>query len=296
MQLFTATGRETLNTSPDYSQPVLHGSDRYLLMYDIGEKRYSIYNSFVCVHHEETDYPIFTGAMSNSGYYAVVTESYEHAGVVSLYNDRFELINRYNRTNMVTCVDINANGNRIAFATVGMREGQYVTTLVIAIPGQEQVNAEMLFEGMFAYRVTFIDQQRLLLICDQASYIISVDDGTIIGQIANGELQLCYADCNDTLVAFVFSVNPVTDSYRMIITDKNGGLILDNTFQAGISQMQVNDNYVFLLTDTGIIRFDPRTLSYQQIDCDTSGQTLLIRSQDEVLLCGAQSAVYYPFD
>ena len=37
LQLFTATGRETLNTSPDYVQPVLRGSDRYLLVYDIGE-------------------------------------------------------------------------------------------------------------------------------------------------------------------------------------------------------------------------------------------------------------------
>ena len=66
LQLFTATGRETLNMSPDYLKPVLHGSDRYLLMYDIGEKRYSIYNSFVCVHHEETDYPIYAGAMSDT--------------------------------------------------------------------------------------------------------------------------------------------------------------------------------------------------------------------------------------
>ena len=31
LQLFTATGRETLNTSPDYTDPVLKGSERFLL-------------------------------------------------------------------------------------------------------------------------------------------------------------------------------------------------------------------------------------------------------------------------
>ena len=296
LQLFTATGRETLNVSPDYKQPVLKGSDRYLLMYEIGEKRYSVYNSFVCVHHEEYDYPVFAGAMSDSGYYAVVSESYEHAGVVSLYNDRFELINRYNRTDMVTCVDINQAGNRIAFATVAMQDGQYVTTLVIAVPGQEQTQAEMPFEGLFAYQVSFMDQHRLLLIGDNAAYIISVDDGTVITPITYTGMQLSYADCNQTLTAFLFSINPVTDTYRMIVTDKNGNLILDDTFSAGVSQLQVFEGYVFLLTDTGMVRIDPQNASHDLIECNTSGKTLLLRTEKELLLCGPQSAVYYSFD
>ena len=296
LQLFTATGRETLNTSPDYTNPILKGSERYLLMYDIGEKRYSIYNSFVCVHHEETDYPIFAGAMSDSGYFVIISESYDHAGVVNVYNDRFELINRYNRTDMVTCADINQAGNRVAFATAGMVNGEYATTLVIAVPGQAQTNVEMSFDGLFAYRVSFIDQQRLLLVGDRAAYIISVDDGTVITPITYTNLQLCYADCNDTLTALVFSVNPVTDTYRMIVTDKNGGLIMDQTFDAGISQMLIYDNFVFVLADSGIARIDPRTLAFDLIECNTVGKTLLIRARDEVLLCGGQSAIYFQFD
>ena len=296
LQLFTATGRETLNTSPDYIEPVLKGSERYLLMYDIGEKRFSVYNSFVCVHHKETDYPIFAGAMSDSGYFAVATESYEHAGVVELYNDRFELINRYNRTNMVTCLDINQSGNRIAFATAGMQNGEYVTTLVIAVPGQNETNVEMTFEGLFAYEVTFIDQQRLYLVGDRAAYIISVDDGTVITPITYTGMQLCYADCSDTLTALVFSINPVTDTYRMIVTDKNGGLLMDQTFDARISQMLVAKDCVFVLSESGIARIDVQTQEYALIECATNGSTMLLRSQDEVLLCGAQSAIYYQFD
>ena len=296
LQLFTATGRETLNTSPDYTDPVLKGSERFLLMYDIGEKRYSIYNSFVCVHHVECDYPIFAGAISKSGYYAVVSESYEHAGVVSLYNDRFELINRYSRTEMVTCIDVNQAGNRIAFATAGMVDGEYVTTLVIATVGQAQIGAEMIFEGMVAYRVSFIDQHRLLLVGDHAAYIISVDDGTVLTPITYTGMQLSYVDCNDGLIALLFCINPVTDTYRMIITDQNGGLIFDQTFDAGISQLMIEDRFVFFLTENSIIRMDPRTLSYDSIDCKTNDKTLLIRTQNEVILCGAQSAIYYQFD
>ncbi len=296
LQLFTATGRETLNTSPDYMQPVLHGSERYLLVYDIGEKRYSVYNSFVCVHHEETDYPIFAGAMSDSGYYTVVSESYDHAGVVSLYNDRFELVNRYNRTEMVTCTAINKAGNRVAFATTGMQNGAYASTLVIAVPGQSETNVEMRFDGLFAYRIEFIDQYRLLLIGDNGSYIVSVDDGTVICPISYAGMQLAYADTNRDFTALLFSLNPVTDTYRMIVSDKNGDLITDQTFDAGVSQLTVFEKYVYFVTDSGIVRMDPTTLEYQLIECSTQGKSLLIPSADEVLLCGGQSAVFYKFD
>lgn len=296
LQLFTATGRETLNTSPDYVQPVLHGSDRYLLVYDIGEKRYSIYNSFVCVHHEECEYPVFAGAMSDSGYYTVVSESYDHAGVVSLYNNRFELINRYNRTEMVTCTAINQAGNRLAFATAGMQNGEYVTTLVIAVPGQAETSAEMPFDGMFPYSVEFIDQHRLLLVGDTASYIVSVDDGTVICTVSYAGMQLAYADSDANYTAFVFSVNPVTDTYRMIVCDKNGGQVADKTFDAGISQLSVYKNYVYLVTDRGIARIEPKALTHQLIETVTQGKSLLIREEDEVLLCGGQSAVYYKFN
>ena len=296
LKLFTATGRETLNVSTNYSQPVLKGSARYLLMYDIGEKSYSVYNSFVCVHHEESDYPVFAGAMSNSGYYAVVSESYDHAGVVSLYNDRFELINRYNRTQMVTCVAINQAGNRLAFATAEMNNGGYLTTLVIAVPGQEKTAAEMPFEGFFPYSITFIDQQRLLLVGDSAAYIVSVDDGTVICPIVYQDMQLAFADANAQQIVLVFSINPVTDTYRMIVTDRDGGLVTDKTFDQGLSQVTLYEQYVYFLTDKGIARMNPSDLSYQTIECRTDGQKLLICKSDEVLLCGGQRAIYYSFD
>lgn len=297
LQLFTATGRETLNSSPDYTNPVLHGSDKYLLMYDIGEKRYSVYNSFVCVHHEECEYPVFAGAMSDSGYYAVVTESYSHAGVVCLYNDSFELVNRYNRTDMVVSTAINDAGDRLAFATAGMKNGAYVTTLVIAVPGEAEVSSELVFDGLFPYSVEFIDQHRLLLVGDTASYVISVHDGAQIAGIKySAEQQLAYADASPAYVAYAFSVNAVTDTYRLIVTDNNGGMVMDQTFDAGLSSMTAYAESLFLLTDTGIARVNIKDATYDLISCETDGKSLLICSTDEVLLCGGQSAVYYEFE
>ena len=82
----------------------------------------------------------------------------------------------------------------------------------------------------------------------------------------------------------------------MIICDKNGGQIADRTFDAGISQLSVYKNYVYLVTDRGIARIEPKALTHELIETVTQGKSLLIREEDEVLLCGGQSAVYYKFN
>ena len=82
----------------------------------------------------------------------------------------------------------------------------------------------------------------------------------------------------------------------MIIADKNGSLIADQVFTANISQLSVYEGYVYLLTENGIARIQPQTLSYDFIKCSTQGKSILIPKEDEVLLCGGQSAIYYQFD
>ena len=108
-------------------------------------------------------------------------------------------------------------------------------------------------------------------------------------------MQLAYADTNQSVTALMFSINPVSDTYRMIVTDKNGKLIADETFDAGISQLSVFEDYVYCMADSGIVRINPATLEYWLIECSTQGKSLLITDEDEVLVCGGQSAAYYTF-
>lgn len=299
LQLFTATGRETLNTSPEYTKPVLLGSDKYLMVYDIGEKRYSIYNSFVCVHHEETEYPVFAGAMSDSGYFAVVTESYSHKGVVCLYNDRFQMIARYSQNDRVVCTSLNQAGDRIVFATAGMRNGSYVTTLVIGTPGQEQTQ-KLEIEGFFPYSIEFVDQYRVLLVGDNACYWFYVAD--IVNAYAYDKKEcpvgekLLYADVSNQYGVLVYSVNPVTDTYRIVISDNNGNWLMDETYNVNLGQIEVYEEYVFLLTGSGVARIHPADRTHSLIECDTKGKRMLICDGGEVLVCGGQSAIYYEFE
>lgn len=293
LQLFTATGRETLNASPGYAAPIMKSSESFLLVYDIGEKNYSLYNSFVCVKHEEFDYPVLGGAVSDSGSYVVVTQTYDHAGAVRVYNKSYELTTQYLRNQMVFDVDVSASGHRVAFVTSDAQSGDYLTTLVIAAPGEAQTMFEMPFDGVFPYSLEFIDDQRLFLLCDSAAFIVSVNDGTVLRELSFDSMQLCYADANQSHTALLFTVNAVTDTYRLIVTDKNGVLVIDSEFSCQVSDIEVYQDDLFMMVEGGIVRIRPESGEYVKVTCNTGGMQMLISDSDEVLVCGGQSAAYY---
>ena len=46
VSVYTATGRNTLNTTSQFSSPCVESSDKYFLVYDTADTEFAIYNSF----------------------------------------------------------------------------------------------------------------------------------------------------------------------------------------------------------------------------------------------------------
>ena len=153
--------------------------------------------------------------------------------------------------------------------------------------------SEMPFEGAFPYSVRFIDERRLFLLCDNAAYVVSVDDGIVLRAVNFGNMKLSWADANEQHTALLFTINAVTDTHRLIVTDKNGNLVIDSEFTSKVSRIAVYENDLYMLTENGVVRIHPETGEYVLVECNTDGKDLLVCAEDEVLVCGGQSAAYY---
>ena len=73
--IFSSTGRLTCSDSFSFKNPVMKTSDKYALIYDSGNCGLVIYNTFTKVHSQTFDKPICGAAMSQSGFYALITSS-----------------------------------------------------------------------------------------------------------------------------------------------------------------------------------------------------------------------------
>ena len=180
--IFSATGRQLVSHGIQYNDPVAVGSGKYLLVYERGGKQYSLYNANTQMHQGETNYPIQGAAVSDSGMYALISSSSNANSAVYLYNNRFALINVYNKGGNVLGTSISSDGRRIALLTATPNAGGVSLSVTIAEPGKSTAIAEVKIAESLGLGCTFTESGKLAVLTTTGVCYLS----------ANGEIEFFY--------------------------------------------------------------------------------------------------------
>ena len=127
----SASGRQTLSVNVAYANPCVRASDKYCISFGRGEKSFSVYNAFVQVHTETTEYPVFDAAVGDNGSFAIVTRSRDYKSEVILYNDNMEKQAVYHLGGYVTGISMNQEGDRLGIVSVEAQNGVWVTKITV---------------------------------------------------------------------------------------------------------------------------------------------------------------------
>jgi hypothetical protein len=76
--IFTSGGRELLSFDHSYGNPALASSEKYILLYDVGGKQFSLYNSFSKVYDKTLENSIYGASISKKGTFAIITRSKDY--------------------------------------------------------------------------------------------------------------------------------------------------------------------------------------------------------------------------
>ena len=123
IKLFTSTGRATLSIGSEYSNPKIVASNSNILIYDQGNRSFSIYNSFVCLYSEKLDFPISSAHMSSGGEFCLVTKSKDYGSVVRVYNSKFKLEYEYSRNDYMISAKLSNDGKHLAIVSLDTANG-----------------------------------------------------------------------------------------------------------------------------------------------------------------------------
>lgn len=179
LTVFTATGREAYTARHSYATPRIVPSGRYLLTYDLGGTSYDLYNSFACVRSNTTEQAIRSATAANNGYYALATDGTEYASCVTLYNDRFQAINRYNIKEYTVCIDLDAAGERLLLASVSAHDGRMTTHILLATPGQGEADAEWTVPDAYPVTAHLTDSGKVMLLSTDSVYFFDTEGNEI---------------------------------------------------------------------------------------------------------------------
>lgn len=292
--VFTATGRQTVSQITSYASPTAIASDKYLLVYDLGGKKYALYNSYTQVYAGETDHPILGAAISDSGMYALITQSKDYSSVVLLYSNHFTLLGRYSKTGFVMDVSINERGSMLAILTSTPQNGFWSTALELFRPGDAQMLASASLGTGVGLVCAHTDPDTVSVLTDASVYYIGGSGEILSEQGLNGR-EIVDFDLGEHGASVLLKAPSVTQQDTLMVFDKRGKILYNKEEPEQSEQIARVGNALFLLTQNGVGRIDLKSHAYRSISCITRDRKLLAVDTDEVLLCSPQKAEYYGF-
>ncbi|MBQ5893447.1 MAG: hypothetical protein IIW78_04270 [Clostridia bacterium] len=289
--IFTAAGRQTVSKTVSYQHPVAVGTGKYLLVYELGGVKYSLYNSYTQVYAGETAYPISGAAVSDSGMYALISSSAQYVSEVYLYNDNFALINRYARSGYVTDVAINEKGTLLALLTSDTHDGVFSTEVALCEPGEREFKATADVGTAIGLSCVFTEGNTLSVLTAEGVYALN-QNGRVLRSHSFDGLTLACASCTADGITVALRDSVMSTEDTVILFSKDGRLLFKERFAEGTTQISRSGSTAFLLSSDGIraVRGGNGTSSFYPTQ--VGAKIMLAIGRDEVLLCTAKKAEY----
>ncbi len=291
--LFSATGRQTLSQTVSFRNPVSVGKGKYLLVYEQGGYQYALFNSYSQIFEGESEYPIHDAAVSDAGMYALVTSSGSHTSAVTLYSDRFSMINRYQKNGYVTDVAIDPGGKSIALLTVVPKNGFMESEILICRPGKDEAEASATID-VLGWSLAFTDNDRLALLAEDRLTFFNTR-GDLLHTHSFENKSVLYADLGEGGVALCLGDAPNQQKKSLFLFDKNGKVLYNEVTQEAVFAISRCEGALYWLTEDAVCRWDQKNKQVQRKAVSTADKHLLAVNREEILLCSSQKAEYIAF-
>ena len=294
ISIYSSTGRSTCTDSFAFKNPVMLTSDKYALIYDSGNCDYVIYNSFSKVYSQSLEKPIRGACMAENGYYAFITSSVEYNSTVEVYNDDFELVNRFNKTGYIVDIDIHDN--------------QILITTVDGSSDNASYNVQMLLydlsEGKAISTVDMTTSFPLSCKISSSGFFLICKNETIAYDIVTNKQKL-YSykgsiisdfELTNDKVALLLKVPDYDISFNFVVIDEHSSVLYDYQVNSTVYDIEFCGDNSCLLTDNMILIYNSATERSLPIDGATTECRLLAVSSDAIYLCTSSSAPLIKFE
>ena len=291
---FTATGRRTLNNNESYSNPFAVASDKYLLVYDMGEGNMSIYNSFAKVYSEKLDYPITSVSFSKEGSFAVITRSEKYESEIIVYDKNFRKLINYRKGSFAIDVSISEDGTRLGAVYCDTDNGIVCTKVMFYDLRKQEKIGEYSYAGEFPLSCSFLSGGSFAAITDGSIKIFdkSLELKKQSDGYSTGLVSAVWSDYEYAAVAFNDGV--LSDVNQIVVFDKKGDVVYNGTVLSDVTQLEVCDGYAFIKNVQGVGRIRLKDGEYKNLQCQDG--KMLVYDSATALVCAEAKAVYLKFE
>ena len=293
MAIYTATGRRTLYQTESFVSPQIATSQKYAVIYEVGEKRYSVYNSFAKVGGETLKYPISYATACDNGWFAVVTRDAEHASVVYLYDDDMQLRNTYSfASSNVFSVALNEKGTRIAIFKTETDIDKFSTSVMVCEVGSDKKLFDAKVSEGLVCGTSFAETGNIQLVCTDGYFMIDSSNGKIIKAHSFDGKPVNRASVTSQGSAVSLTNNTGAVNNSILVFDEKGKIVYETDIEEGILDMEYYDEYLFINQGNSISKINIKNDSVVKTDIFEKGSDIIVYDSNNILLCCQTKAKY----
>ncbi len=247
----STSGKRLFSYNHGYENPVLKVSSWGALVFEQGGKEALLFNAKKLKGTVKTEKPILTGAVSDSGRYALVTLSDKYASSVSVYAKNGKIVYEwYSAKDTVNNVLLSSNGKRIAVSTFDSSGGQYHSAVsVLDFESATPLHIEK-FQNALVYTLDGSFRNRFAVVTDNAIKLIrwrgfksseyKSDYNTAFFRTGKGRYITVFNRESDK-----------TDS-KITVFSKSGKQKAEFNYKGVVSDIAVYGNHIYCMSDTEI--------------------------------------------
>lgn len=292
LSIFSAGGRELFSSNHSYGNPNLRASNQYVLLYDVGGKQFSLYNSFSKVSDEVLNYSIYDACISNDGSFAIITRSDDYDSIVRVYKPNGAKYDYNFSQGRVTAIALSESGRHLAVAIV-RSEGLEISTelRLYQLGSGDYLSSELSFSGI-PYEIKIFDNGNVASIGANGVNVFS-SSLNLLGEYLSDEEIYTYSFGDDNIVASHIADNQ--SKTEVLIFNKRGRVERAIEFDDRVLGVAIKDGYLFTQTIGSFARTNISIGTSQRIDLVATDFKMIASERDTLIVCNNSYAKFLYF-
>ncbi len=272
--------------SVNYRNPVLRVSDEYILCFDRGGKKLSVYNSFDLLFEKEFSDVIINADIDDSGRIAVITEKYGYKGQLTVFNTSFEeRFLWYSADSYLVDVAFTST-NSVSVVSV-VQNMENIDTVVYSLnysAGEER--AKVVSQSTFPISVSKKNDGSVEILSETG--LVSFRSGGCNTVYSYGSRVPYKFHQSDKYTVFAYDLNTPNKHFSVYVTDITGNKQFE-TIVENVKSVSAFSDTIFVLTSEKLLAFDRTGTVVSEISV-SEGVTDIVAGKQKCILYGSEKA------
>ncbi len=293
LSIFSAGGRELFFSNHSLGNPTLEVSNQNILLYDVGGKEFSLYNSFTKIKEEKLEYSIYGADMSENGDFALITQSEKYDSVVRVYKGNGTTYNYNFSTERVFSVSLSKNGKQLA-VLLGDSEGAQMQSEIrlYNVGKNDYKSAKITFSGV-PYELKILDNGSVFVVGEKGVNAFNSNLSLTGEYLSDSEIYL-YSFGEDNIA--IADVSGEAGRTRVLLLNKRAKIDKEYQMDEPLINLSLLENDLFLQKLGGFEKIDTALGKSYNISMVASDFKMIPIDKDTVVVCNDSYAKFIEFD